>query len=484
MAQQQGTYFDASPLIPQLFDWLKNYQAGKVVDEYNAKLQSGDYTPTERSVFVDPLKQAELDKELFTRKEAQAALPLQTIQASLFNDPQFRTTEGMRELQNDPAFWLGVQNVSSTGERTKGTIPLDTKNKLVASIVPETAALARKQADAAAFLESLGNRGDITKGQAPAATDPFTVAALLNTKDGTSTIDKLLEVGKQSTERANMFNMQNQLAQLAAVEKDPTRKSILANMAINPTKTDDMMNTLKTLGYDTRNLEVKNIGMGGNLEQSVAINPITGEVVQRYGSPTSKITSQTNMNVANYLPKQLAQGIVDKFGKDSANLQSVQDQQTALKTMFDVVSSPSSSSGLGQPTAVQAKRVLSAFGVKTEGLTPQQLLQSYNTQLAAIATRNTDANPTAQQIAQMRQAYPGLSNEKATNMALIQNMMSNNSRKINEHNARIESLKTAAPDDYGTIKGLYGVADPAANMAGGKGSSTASDYLKKRGFKR
>ena len=478
---QQGAYFDASPIAPQLFDWLKNYMAGKTVNEYEQKLATGDYTPVEQSIFIDPLKTVELNKDLRTRKDALEALPLQKIQTSLFNDPQFRTTEGMKELQNDPAFWLGLQNISSTGERTKGSVPYNPLNTLTAKIVPETAMMARTTGDIASMSQALADRGNLMTGKAPASIDPFALASSLQTKEGQTAVDKLLEVQKRSTEQRKLFDLQNQLVGFANIEKDPARKAALLNTAQNATSSEEITNMMKTLGYDVRNLNFGQVGVGGELEQSVARDPITGEVVQKYGAPTSKVTSKTNLQVSNYLPKELAKGVVDKFGKDAENLQSVQKQQESLGTMFEIVKNPNNKTGLGQTSAMQAKRALAAFGVNTEGLTNQQLLGALNTQLAAIATRQTDAQPSQKQVELMRESYPGLTMQQATNMALIQNAMNSNSRQISEHNARIDSLKTASPNDYETIKGLYGIKDPGAKyQQQDKGSGTAKDYIKKR----
>jgi len=135
--------------------------------------------------------------------------------------------------------------------------------------------------------------------------------------------------------------------------------------------------------------------------------------------------------------------VVTDLSKGYENATKAMDDNKTLDVIKKIVQAGNVKTGLGAETRMQAERALTAIGGKVpKGLTDAQILKSLNTQLAAKAARQGDPNPTQQQVAAMRAAYPGLSQEAATNLALVEIMQAPNKRTIDNHNIKVKGVRT------------------------------------------
>jgi hypothetical protein len=138
--------------------------------------------------------------------------------------------------------------------------------------------------------------------------------------------------------------------------------------------------------------------------------------------------------------------------KDSAML--AVDNDAALDTIKSIIASGKVRTGLGAETTMELKRAITLLGGNPSGIPEAQLIQSANTLLASKAARQGDSNPTQMQINQMKKAFPGIGQEEATNLAMIENMKRTNKRIIDAHNNSIEDVRTwnNGVDLYNTLK--------------------------------
>ena len=99
------TTIDASPALPYAWEMLKNLISGNQLEDYQKKVDAGDYTPIETSAFVDPAKTAAYNEKL-------QSIASQNRLSSLLKDyNDSRTTPEQRtEMERDPAFWAGASN--------------------------------------------------------------------------------------------------------------------------------------------------------------------------------------------------------------------------------------------------------------------------------------------------------------------------------------------------------------------------------------
>lgn len=250
---------NVAPALPYLMDMIQKWKSNDLYDQLQKKAASGDYSPIEGSVFVDPKETYQANQTLKGLRDAKEAAPymqglVDTMQAGFDTDPQY---------QADAKATLAEYAAKMPGNPVLTGAAKAAQDKLSTGLII---------ADAATDIQGNGY------------IKPMTLAQLASQKDGNTTIERLIAMNKQQDEAKRLGGQQTWLRASGGLSADPKLRALAE--AVQYGVTPEMFNsTAKTYGLDPVEMKPVDTGTGnGNERQVVAFNPRTGATGQRVGN--------------------------------------------------------------------------------------------------------------------------------------------------------------------------------------------------------